>query len=100
MNYMKKCISLCKYIKEYYRRYSKYPNTNLYFYLYGRVIGQGAFRKVSIGLNILTVRVVAIKSFNKKSLSANCDNMKKILSETDLIKKLNNPNITKILEML
>ena len=96
---MEKCISLSKYIKEYYRRYNKYPNTNLNFYLYGRLIGQGAFGKVNIGLNILTGRVVAIKSFNKKSLSANGDNMKKILSETDLMKKLNHPNVTKILEM-
>ena len=76
MNYMKKFISLSKYIKEYYRRYSKYPNTNFNFYLYGHLISQGAFRKVNIGLNILTVRGVAIKSFNKKSLSANGDNMK------------------------
>ena len=97
--YMEKCISLSKYIKEYYRHYNKYPNTNLNFYLYGRLIGQGAFGKVNIGLNILTGRVVAIKSFNKKSLSANGDNMKKILSETDLMKKLNHPNVTKILEM-
>ena len=97
--YMEKCISLSKYIKEYYHHYNKYPNTNLNFYLYGRLIGQGAFGKVNIGLNILTGRVVAIKSFNKKSLSANGDNMKKILSETDLMKKLNHPNVTKILEM-
>ena len=97
--YMEKCNSLSKYIKDYYRRYNKYPNTNLNFYLYGRLIGQGAFGKVNIGLNILTGRVVAIKSFNKKSLSTNGDNMKKILSETDLMKKLNHPNVTKILEM-
>ena len=53
--YMKKFISLSKYKKEYYRQYSKYPNTNLNFYLYGHLISQGAFRKVNIGLNILTV---------------------------------------------
>ena len=97
--YMEKCNSLSKYIRDYYRRYKNYPNTNLNFYLYGRLIGQGAFGKVNIGLNILSGRVVAIKSFNKKSLSTNGDNMKKILSETDLMKKLNHPNVTKILEM-
>ena len=97
--YMEKSNSLSKYIRDYYKRYNKYPNTNLNFYLYGRLIGQGAFGKVNIGLNILTGRVVAIKSFNKKSLSSNGDNMKKILSETDLMKKLNHPNVTKILEM-
>ena len=97
--YMEKCNSLSKYIRDYYRRHKNYPNTNLNFYLYGRLIGQGAFGKVNIGLNILSGRVVAIKSFNKKSLSTNGDNMKKILSETDLMKKLNHPNVTKILEM-
>ena len=97
--YMEKCNSLSKYIKEYYRENNKYPNTDLNFYLYGRLIGQGAFGKVNIGLNILTGRVVAIKSFNKKNLNKNGDNMKKILYETNLMKKLNHPNITKILEM-
>ena len=97
--YMEKCNSLSKYIKEYYRKNNKYPNTDLNFYLYGRLIGQGAFGKVNIGLNILTGRVVAIKSFNKKNLNKNGDNMRKILYETNLMKKLNHPNITKILEM-
>ena len=97
--YMEKCNSLSKYIKNYYKKYNKYPNTDLNFYLYGRLIGQGAFGKVNIGLNVLTGRVVAIKSFNKKTLNKNGDNMKKILYETNLMKKLNHPNITKILEM-
>ena len=97
--YMEKCKALSKYIKQYYQEYQKYPPTNLNFYLYGRLIGQGAFGKVNIGLNILAGRVVAIKSFNKKELSENGENMKKILYETDLMKKLNHPNITKILEV-
>jgi len=97
--YMEKCNSLSKYIKEYYNKYKKYPPTDLNFYLYGRLIGQGAFGKVNIGLNILTGRVVAIKSFYKKDLSKNGENMRKILYETNLMKKLNHPNITKILEM-
>jgi len=97
--YMEKCKALSKYIKQYYQEYQKYPPTNLNFYLYGRLIGQGAFGKVNIGLNILAGRVVAIKSFNKKELNENGENMKKILYETDLMKKLNHPNITKILEV-
>jgi MAP/microtubule affinity-regulating kinase len=97
--YMEKCKLLSNYIKQYYQEYQKYPPTNLNFYLYGRLIGQGAFGKVNIGLNILAGRVVAIKSFNKKELDENGENMKKILYETDLMKKLNHPNITKILEV-
>ena len=97
--YMEKCNTLSKYIKDFYKKNKKYPSTDLNFYLYGRLIGQGAFGKVNIGLNVLTGRVVAIKSFNKKDLNKNGDNMKKILYETNLMKKLNHPNITKILEM-
>ena len=83
----------------YYNKYKKYPDTSLQFYKYGRLIGQGAFGKVNLGLNILTGRVVAVKSFNKDNKGLNEENMKKIMYETSLMKKLNHPNVTKILEM-
>ena len=98
--YMEDSLKLTNYIKDYYKNNHEYPNTNLDFYKYGRLIGQGAFGKVNLGLNVLTGRVVAIKSFNKKNLdSPNNENMKKIIYETNLMRKLNHPNITKILEM-
>ena len=98
--YMEDSLKLTNYIKDYYKKNNEYPNTNIDFYKYGRLIGQGAFGKVNLGLNVLTGRVVAIKSFNKKNLnSPNNENMKKIIYETNLMRKLNHPNITKILEM-
>ena len=98
--YMEDSLKLTKYIKDYYKKNHEYPNTNLDFYKYGRLIGQGAFGKVNLGLNVLTGRVVAIKSFNKKDIdSPNNETMKKIIYETNLMKKLNHPNVTKILEM-
>ena len=97
--YMKESLKLSNYIRNYYNRYKNYPNTSLQFYKYGRLIGQGAFGKVNLGLNILTGRIVAVKSFNKKNSELTGDNMKKIKYETDLMKKLNHPNITKVLEM-
>ena len=97
--YMKESLKLSNYINKYYLKHKKYPNTSLQFYKYGRLIGQGAFGKVNLGLNILTGRIVAVKSFDKNNSELTGDNMKKILYETDLMKKLNHPNITKILEM-
>ena len=97
--YMKESFKLSNYITKYYAKNKKYPNTSLQFYKYGRLIGQGAFGKVNLGLNILTGRIVAVKSFDKNNSELTGDNMKKILYETDLMKKLNHPNITKILEM-
>ena len=97
--YMKESLKLSCYINKYFNKYKKYPDTSLQFYKYGRLIGQGAFGKVNLGLNILTGRIVAVKSFNKNNSELTGDNMKKIKYETDLMKKLNHPNITKILEM-
>ena len=95
--YMKESEILSKYIKEYYNKNKEYPKTDLSFYKYGRMIGKGAFGKVNLGLNILTGRVVAIKSFNKDNIK-NKKKKKKILYETNLMRKLRHPSITKILE--
>ena len=97
--YMRQSNKLSNYIKNYYNKNKVYPSTTINFYKYGRLIGQGAFGKVNIGLNVLSGRVVAIKSFNKDKLTINSENMKKIMYETNLMQKLNHPNITKILEM-
>ena len=98
--YMDQSQKLSNYIKEYYRKNNNYPQTQLDFYRIGRVIGQGGFAKVNLGLNVLTGRVVAIKSFNKniKTKSGDKINMDKILYEINLMRKLNHENITKILE--
>ena len=74
--YMRLSEKLSLYITNYFNKFRKYPNTSLSFYKYGRLIGQGAFGKVNLGLNILTGRVVAIKSFMKKDLEINGENMK------------------------
>ena len=95
--YMEQSIQLSKYIKNYYKKHKTYPHTKINFYKYGRLIGQGAFGKVNIGLNVLSGRIVAVKSFIKDELK-NSENMAKILYETNLMRKLNHPNITKILE--
>ena len=98
--YFSQYLKLSKFIKNFYKENNEYPNTLLSFYKYGRLIGQGAFGKVNIGLNVLTGRIVAIKSFNKQTLlNQGKENKEKILYETDLMRRLNHPNITKILEL-
>ena len=89
--------NLSKYIKDYFIAHSCYPPTDISFYKFGRMIGRGAFGKVNIGLNILTGRIVAIKSFNKNNIS-NEKAKKKILYETNLMRGLYHPAVTKILE--
>ena len=96
---MNESLSLIKYIKEYYSKNKIYPDTRINFYLYGRRIGQGAFGKVNLGLNVLTGRVVAIKSFKKTPIQKFKHRMKKIQYETELMQRFNHKNITKILEV-
>ena len=95
--YSQESENLSKYIKDYYKSHSAYPPTDISFYKFGRIIGRGAFGKVNIGLNILTGRIVAIKSFNKQNLS-NEKAKRKILYETNLMRGLYHPSVTKILE--
>ena len=95
--YSQESENLSKYIKYYYKSHLSYPPTDISFYKFGRMIGRGAFGKVNIGLNILTGRIVAIKSFNKQNLT-NEKAKKKILYETNLMRSLYHPSVTKILE--
>ena len=96
--YQHECELLSEHIKTYYQKNKEYPKTDLSFYKYGRIIGRGAFGKVNLGLNILTGRVVAIKSFNKQNIST-FTSEEKIRKETNLMRNLRHPSITKILEM-
>ena len=66
--YMKESEELTKYIKDYYNKNKEYPKTDLSFYKFGRIIERGEFGKVNLGLNTLTRRAVAIKSFNKENI--------------------------------
>ena len=95
--YSQESKNLSKYITDYYQSHLSYPPTDLSFYKFGRLIGRGAFGKVNLGLNILTGRIVAIKSFNKQNL-LNEKAKKKILYETNLMRGLYHPSVTKILE--
>ena len=97
--YMNKSSELIKYIQTFYSKNKSYPETKINFYLYGRRIGQGAFGKVNLGLNVLTGRVVAIKSFKTTPIEKFKHKMKKIQYETELMKRFNHKNITKILEV-
>ena len=95
--YVKECERLSKYIKEYYLLNDNYPNSQVSFYKYGRLIGKGAFGKVNLGLHILTGRIVAIKSFNIKKLK-NERAKAKIYHEINLIKSLRHSSVVKILD--
>lgn len=79
---------------------NSFPEGDLQFYDIIKVIGEGSFGKVFLGVQKLTNRLVAIKRLNK----SNCKNetaRKKIICEMNIQQKLNrHPNIVKLLEVV
>jgi len=89
---------ISNYIKNYFIKYKKYPKTKMNFYKYGRLLGKGAFGKVNLSLHVLTGRLVAIKSINKKKFLDE-KQKEKIMHETSIMKILSKSNnIVKIFE--
>ena len=71
--------------------------TNMDFYIIGRMIGHGAFGKVNLCVHKLTGKLVAIKSLHKLYLKdKNNDN--KLQYEISLLKMLRHKNISKLYE--
>ena len=95
--YLKESERLSKYIQEYFIKNELYPKSQLSFYKYGRQIGKGAFGKVNLGLHILTGRIVAIKTFNKKKVKTERARAK-IYHEINLMKNLKHSSVVKILD--
>ena len=95
--YITESERLSKYIKEYFLLNDSYPKSQVSFYKYGRLIGNGAFGKVNLGLHILTGRIVAIKSFNKKNFK-NERAKAKISHEINLMKNLRHSSVVKLLD--
>ena len=95
--YSKLSLKLSKYIIDYYKANNIYPKTQINFYKYGRLIGKGAFGKVNIGLHVLTGKIVAIKSFNKKKFK-NERSKQKIIHEIELMKNLRHFSVVKLLD--
>ncbi len=97
LNYYKnESKKLSEKIKNYYIKNKEYPETTLEYYKIGRSIGHGGFGKVNLSLHILSGRIVAIKSINKKK---GIYSKKNILYEIKLMKKLRgHKNVVKLFE--
>lgn len=56
---------LIKYVKLYAKKKVEIPTTTLDFYKFVKLIGKGAFGKVTLGIHKLTGKQVAIKTVDK-----------------------------------
>jgi tRNA A-37 threonylcarbamoyl transferase component Bud32 len=75
----------------------KEPDTKSRFYRVGKLLGRGAFGKVSLGMHKITNQLVAIKSINKEFLEEE-RSRRKVAKEVSILKKLQHPNIINLYE--
>jgi 5'-AMP-activated protein kinase catalytic alpha subunit len=73
------------------------PETTCDFYWVGKILGKGAFGKVSLAKHKLSKKLVAVKVINKEFLWDE-NHKQKILLETKILKKFRHPNVVKLLE--
>ena len=71
-------------------------NTYYSEYKISKILGQGGFGKVYLGIHKKTKEKVAIKITNAGGID-NSDDIENIFSESETVKQLNHPNIVKII---
>lgn len=59
---------LINFIKAHVKKYGKIPHTTLDFYKFIKLLGKGAFGKITLGIHKLTGKHVAIKSIDKANI--------------------------------
>lgn len=72
--------------------------TNLDFYQFNKLLGEGSFGKVYSAVSILCEKEVAIKCFDKARLKSEAAK-RKIFQEVRILKMLDHKNITSLLEV-
>jgi serine/threonine protein kinase len=75
---------LIKYISLYTSKNKQAPPTTLDYYKFTKLIGKGAFGKVTLGIHKLTGKQVAIKTVDK-ALMKDDYQKKKVLQEVFLL---------------
>lgn len=87
-----------KFIKQYIKKHNELPPTTLDYYKFVKMIGKGAFGKVTLGVHKLTGKQVAIKTIEKSYMKDDFSK-KKVFQEVYLLKKIRHSNVIKLLEV-
>ncbi len=74
------------------------PRTTLDYYKFVKLIGKGAFGKVTLGIHKLTGKYVAIKTIEKKFMKDEFSR-RKVFQEVYILKKIRHANVIRLLEV-
>jgi len=89
---------IIKFISHFVQLNKQVPITTLDYYKFMKLIGKGAFGKVTLGIHKLTGKQVAIKTVDK-SLMKDDYQKKKVMQEVHLLKKVRHTNVIRLLEV-
>ena len=86
------------YIKTYIKKNNVVPQTLQEFYKFVKLIGKGAFGKVTLGIHKLSGKQVAIKTFDKSAMK-NEQSRQKVFREVFILKKIRHAYVIRLLEI-
>ena len=89
---------LIKFVKQYIAKKNVLPPTTLQYYKFVKLIGKGAFGKVTLGIHKLTGKQVAIKTIEKSYMKDEFSR-RKVFQEVYILKKIRHSNIIRLLEV-
>ena len=89
---------LIRYIKAYVKKHGKIPHTTLDFYKFVKLLGKGAFGKITLGIHKLTGKYVAIKSIDKVNIKDEYSR-RKVFQEVYILKKIRHSCVIRLLEV-
>jgi len=89
---------LIAYIRNFIKKTNELPPTTLEFYKFIKLIGKGAFGKVTLGVHLLTGKHVAIKTIEKSFMNDEFSK-RKVFQEVYLLKKIKHSNVIRLLEV-
>ena len=89
---------LIQYNFHYMRKHKTIPPTTIDYYKFVKLIGKGAFGKVTLGIHKLTGKHVAIKTIEKSYMKDDFSR-KKVFREVYILKKIRHANVIRLLEV-
>ena len=90
--------TIIKYIKSYIKKNNEIPPTTLDYYKFVKLIGKGAFGKVTLGIHKLTGKYVAIKTIDKSYMRDEYSK-RKVFQEVYILKKIRHSCVIRLLEV-
>jgi len=89
---------LAQHNRIWFKNNDEVPRTTLEYYTFLKLIGKGAFGKVTLGIHKLTGKSVAIKTIEKKYMKDEFSR-RKVFQEVYILKKIRHANVIRLLEV-